>query len=91
MHDAATWYEERRVGLGSELLAEARLAIERTRQKPRLHTRLETIDDGDVYRVLLKRLPYSIVYVTTDVERLVIAFAHTSRRPNYWIRRRRPD
>lgn len=38
----------------------------------------------DTRRVLLKRFPYSIVFYERETEIVIIAFAHSSRRPGYW-------
>jgi len=38
----------------------------------------------DARRVLLKRFPYSIVFYERENQIVIIAFAHSSRRPGYW-------
>jgi toxin ParE1/3/4 len=38
-------------------------------------------------RYLLRRFPYAIIYVVTDDALMVLAIAHTSRRPGYWRHR----
>lgn len=38
-------------------------------------------------RLVMRRFPYSIIYVTIDQEVLVLAVAHQSRRPGYWRER----
>ena len=44
--------------------------------------------DGRTFRrLLLSDFPYSIVYVADTSEVIVIAFAHTRRRPGYWLTR----
>jgi len=35
-------------------------------------------------RVLLKRFPYSIVYIELEAQVRVLAFAHLRRKPGYW-------
>ncbi|MFO0823732.1 MAG: hypothetical protein U0792_11545 [Gemmataceae bacterium] len=37
--------------------------------------------------VLKKRIPYSIIYIETDAEIRIVAFAHHKRRPGYWKKR----
>ncbi|MBD3334728.1 MAG: hypothetical protein GF355_04375 [Candidatus Eisenbacteria bacterium] len=34
--------------------------------------------------VMVKRFPYSVVYVDHQTERWIVAFAHQRRRPGYW-------
>jgi plasmid stabilization system protein ParE len=41
----------------------------------------------DVRRRLLRRFPFSILYILDDGEVVVIAVAHQRRRPGYWHRR----
>jgi plasmid stabilization system protein ParE len=38
-------------------------------------------------RLLLRSFPYAIIDVPRDGGLLVVAFAHASRRPGYWIHR----
>jgi hypothetical protein len=40
-----------------------------------------------VKRLLLRRFPYAVIVRESAEEILVIAFAHTARRPGYWRRR----
>ncbi len=37
-----------------------------------------------VKRLILRRFPYSVIVHERDTEILVLAFAHHSRRPDYW-------
>ena len=83
---AAVWYEERRPGLGLELVA----AIDRV-----------VVDIGETpgrfplwtppwRRAVLQRFPY-VVFFEVEAERvLVVAVAHARRRPGYWVARRPP-
>jgi toxin ParE1/3/4 len=41
-------------------------------------------------RVLVKRFPYSIVFIDHDEDLWVVAFAHQHRRPGYWRERLKP-
>ncbi len=40
-----------------------------------------------VRRSRLRRFPYGVVYVQRDVRIVIIAVAHTSRKPVYWRKR----
>lgn len=70
-----------------EAIVEALAAIERIRRFP----------DGwhpmgpDLRRCLLRRFPYGLIYGKEDADIVLVAVAHTRRRPEYWrgrIRRR---
>jgi toxin ParE1/3/4 len=41
-------------------------------------------------RVLVKRFPYSIVFIDYKDDLWVVAFAHHHRRPGYWRERLKP-
>ena len=50
--------------------------------------RLETVStDREIRRVLLSRFPYLVVYEIYNEEPCVLALAHASRRPDYWLER----
>lgn len=79
---AAIWYENERVGLGADLLAEAGRALKKIAETPTtwpLVTRSRV-----VRRFPLARFPYIIYYAIHDDHVRVFAFGHTSRRPGYW-------
>jgi plasmid stabilization system protein ParE len=83
--EAAAWYERERPGLGQEFWQ----AVE---------TCLDLIEDELVplmvvpgsagargaKRLVLRRFPYAIIVRERADEVIVIAVAHTSRRPGYW-------
>ena len=48
---------------------------------PRLQSRVE------VRRAVVKRHPYLVVYAVMPDQLIIIAIAHTSKRPGYWRRR----
>lgn len=39
---------------------------------------------------VLDRFPFTLPYQITDDSIVILALAHTSRRPDYWARRRAP-
>ena len=77
---AWAWYEEKRVGLGDELVVCAEAAIAGASRDPDLHRRVR----GEVRRALVRRFPYGVFFVADDEERLVLAIAHDRRSPGYW-------
>jgi len=88
---AAAWYEQERQGLGAEFVEAIEAAI-------------DVIEDGflplspmpgisgaqGAKRLILRRFPYDIVIVDRNDERIVVAFAHHSRKPGYWRDRTSP-
>jgi len=82
---AAAWYESQRVGLGADFREDFKAA-------------LGTLEEGvvpgspwpgrlgerGVKRILLKRFPFSVVFVASSGGKVVLAVAHHRRRPAYW-------
>jgi plasmid stabilization system protein ParE len=81
--EARTWYELRGRDLGTAFmraLDACLAAIERSPESfPKVH--------NDARRALLRRYPYAIFYYLLKDEIVILACAHTSRRPEYWQNR----
>ena len=82
---AARWCDRERPGAGRQLEHDARYTFFRVATAPL---------QGSAYffgtrRFILRRFPYSTVYVALDVYGHVLAVAHHRRRPGYWRRRLR--
>jgi toxin ParE1/3/4 len=80
---AAKWCDRERPGSGSRLLSEVDGTIIRIGTAPQ---------QGSPYlhgtrRFVLKRVPYSTIYVALDRLGHIVAVAHQKRRPGYWRRR----
>jgi plasmid stabilization system protein ParE len=87
---AALWYEGRSAGLGMEFLSAVDRAVTMLRRWP--HAALIAIDlpeDLTVRRAPVVRCPYRVVYMETLTALCVLAIAHDSRRPSYWVGRLR--
>jgi toxin ParE1/3/4 len=80
---AAAWYEERREGLGVDLVMAVNSAVAKIVEAPERWPRF-----GGASRYVLKRFPYSVIFRVGAGEVVLIAIAHHSRRPTYWKRRR---
>jgi len=74
------YYEDERVGLGSEFVQDVEAAIQMILAYPSAFP----VMGADVRRCMLRRFPYGILYATLDERILVIAVAHAKRPPGYW-------
>jgi toxin ParE1/3/4 len=79
------YYESRQTGLGTELEKEIDAAFSLLVQFPEAAPQWRDRPDRRVS--VLDRFPFTIPYQTTREDIVVLAFAHTSRRPDYWARR----
>ncbi len=80
------YYEERQPGLGNELENEIESALRRILRFPESAPQWK--DRPDRRLAVLDRFPFTIPYQIMGDEIVVLALAHTSRRPGYWKRRR---
>jgi toxin ParE1/3/4 len=79
------YYDGKRFGLGRELRFEIRAAFAYIQRNPQGFA----ADRNKVRRCLLKRFPFSVVFVDETDLIWVLALAHHKRRPNYWKKRLR--
>jgi plasmid stabilization system protein ParE len=85
---AAAWYEARRRNLGVDFMTAVREALQRIAATPRTWPLVRDVPERlNVRRFLLRRFPYSIVFIEPDEEIRVLAIAHTSREPGFWRHR----
>ena len=85
---AASWYDDQQDGLGDEFLDEVQDAWETIRLAPESVARHEQYSGKhEVRRCILKRFPFSVVFLCRPSEIYVVAVAHTRRRPLYWLNR----
>jgi len=80
------YYESCSAGLGTELEDEIDAAIETILRFPQAAPQWRDRRDRRV--AALDRFPFTLVYQIGAEEIVVLALAHTSRRPGYWSRRR---
>ena len=79
MTEAALFYESRSARLGRDFLDDVQQSINRLRVHPQLGAEVE---EG-LRRFLLHRFPFSLIYVASAEEILIVSIAHHGRRPNY--------
>jgi plasmid stabilization system protein ParE len=86
--DAAVWYETRQPGLGIALLDLIDKAVETISYGLLPTSPVPGVKKiNSARRILLRRYPYSIVIHESKDEIVIVAFAHNSRRPGYWLER----
>jgi toxin ParE1/3/4 len=86
--EAAAWYERRRPGLGHDFqrAVDAALDLLEDQAVPLVPAAGSAARSG-LKRLILRRFPFDIVIRETRDELIIVAFAHQSRRPEYWRRR----
>lgn len=88
LFEAEQWYEQQRSGLGAEFLDEVSETIDRISAAPNTSLTVPgTSLESGVRRLLVRRFPFSAVFVQHAQETWVIAFAHDRKRPGYWRHR----
>ena len=83
MTEAALFYEDRQAGLGERLLN----AIEEAFEVISTHPTLWRADERGRRKYRIKRFPYLMIYKVTSQTIVILAIAHTSRKPGYWKER----
>ncbi|MBI5604844.1 MAG: type II toxin-antitoxin system RelE/ParE family toxin [Deltaproteobacteria bacterium] len=80
MVDASKYYEERASGLGMSFLDSVEEAVDQVMANPESYI----LVSDEVRQKLLRRFPYSVLYVIEPDNLRIIAIAHQKRRPGYW-------
>lgn len=78
--DAATWYEQRRDGLGLRFLGEVDRIFRRIEDGPLQYPMVEE----EVRRALLRKFPYTVYFIEEPAQIVVLAVLHCSRHPDVW-------
>ena len=77
-------YLEENENAATRFLEALRAATARIEASPRLYPKIR----GPFRRVLLDRFPYALIFRETLYEIQIVAVAHTSREPTFWLGRR---
>jgi toxin ParE1/3/4 len=89
--EAAAWYEKERPGLGAEFEQAVEVALDLLEEEMVPLVSVPGIaGTRDVKRLLLRRFPYAVIVRESATEIVIIAFAHTARRPGFWRDRMKP-
>ena len=78
--DAATWYERKKMGLGTDFLAK----LQRTLNDISQHPDRFAVVAGDTREAAVARFPYCVYYRSLPGQVVVTAVFHTSRDPSIW-------
>jgi len=83
---AADWYNAQRRGLGTDFLEALDRLLARVVDAPESYSRVEDYTGvRDLRQGLLRPFPYKVIFEAVSQEKLIVlAVAHTSRRPGYW-------
>jgi len=85
VREAYLWYAERDQKTARLFAGEINIAIEKIRRSPKRWPRY----DGSVRRYVLHSFPFQIVYYLDGANTvIVLAVAHTRKRPGYWTHRK---
>lgn len=86
----ATWYERQQAGLGERFLDAVRQAFQRIVDNPlSLPRDITKRRQRDIRRCEVRGFPYQVMIEIRSDELVVVAVAHSKRRPGYWSRRKR--
>ena len=81
--EAVKYYEDCQAGLGRRFRIAVEAAVQSVAETPFRYRVLH----APFRRYLLTNFPYSIIYCIEPENILIIAIAHTKRKPGYWIKR----
>lgn len=81
--EAVRYYEDCQTGLGRRFKFSVEEAVQSIAKTPFRYRVLH----APFRRYLLPKFPYSIIYCIGPENILIIAVAHTKRKPGYWIQR----
>lgn len=83
LDEAVGFYEARLPGLGTDFRREVEVATRRIQESPERWSPF----DKETRRFLIRRFPYSVIYLELLDHIWIVAVAHHKRRPGYWHHR----
>ena len=83
LSDSVAFYESRQPGLGLEFESAAREAVQTIQADPDRHP----LQVNGTRRLVMERFPFIVHYAELPDAIWILAFAHASRKPGYWLRR----
>ena len=85
--DALRWYRRQAPAFAEALALEYRKIVRHAREFPDAGGVEPASESIAVRRFLLHQFPYKVLTVNFPDQVVVIAFAHTKRKPGYWVDR----
>jgi toxin ParE1/3/4 len=80
--------EAERAGRGASLEQEVRRVIRRIQLLPHTAPKWPRFEGAnEIRRAKVKRHPYVVVYAVLSDQLVIVAIAHTSKKPEYWTER----
>jgi len=83
LREGYAWYEERVPGLGFEFVRAADACVQIIQRNPDIYP----VVYKEVRQGIVRRFPYSILYLVVQDRVIVISVFHSSRDPKIWKRR----
>jgi plasmid stabilization system protein ParE len=77
---ARRWYEDQRLGLGTQFADAIDEAVERISSNPLAFPAVH----GETHRAVVRRFPYGIYFRVRGDEIIVVAVMHGRRHPHLW-------
>jgi toxin ParE1/3/4 len=77
---AYEWYEEQRSDLGKEFIDEVESQLEKLVEHPDMYSTVYK----DIRRALCKRFPYSVYFLKSENDVVIIGVLHQRRNPAVW-------
>ncbi len=89
LRDAASWYDERRAGLGTEFISAVKFVLTQIGETPQLFPPWPGMSKHipTVRQAVIQRFPYVIAFEEHSERIVILAIAHSKRRPMYWLDR----
>lgn len=85
--EATTWYEGQRPRLGRQFVESVERALVEIAERPEAWPLW--IAKRPYRKFVLSRFPFTIFYKVEGATLVVVAVAHSRRKPGYWMRRER--
>ncbi|QEL13967.1 type II toxin-antitoxin system RelE/ParE family toxin [Limnoglobus roseus] len=84
LQEGYDFFENQRLGLGDDFVAEVEGVFRRISVSPKLHA----IVYKDVRKAVVPQFPYCVYYLAEPKEVAIVSVFHTSRDPSVWQGRR---
>lgn len=84
LNAAFDWYEVQRPGLGHEFALEISLRIDKIAESPLIYADI----GGGIRRILARKFPFAVYYLTNENNTVVLAVLHCARDPATWKKRK---